>query len=124
MKNEEKNIPSEETKMGNITVSEDVIAAVVKNAVLEIEGVKGIAGTESEQKVLFLKIRKESPNGGIKVDIKDQAVASVEIPVILKYGTNVIDVSKCIQEKVREAIIADVGMEAGNIDVTVEQISD
>ena len=113
-----------EQKMGNITVSEDVVAAVVKNAVLEIEGVKEIAGTQVEQKFLFFKTIKENENGGIKVTIKEPDEAYIEIPVVLTYGTNVIDVSKNIQEKVKEAVAADVGMTAKDIDIIVEQIAD
>jgi len=114
-----------ENETGDVTVSESVIATVVKNTVVEIEGVKSIVGEEpvgnSVIEIISNKTKKKEK--GIKVDIKGKGELVIEISVILKYGTNVIEVAKNIQEKVKETVESLIGMHVKDIDVLVDQIS-
>ena len=118
----------EETKKitneaGDIKVSEKVIASVAKTAVLEVEGVKGIADEEAKINSIidkYLNVKKGE--AGIKVDVKDNAELSLEIHVVLKYGTNLIDIAKNIQEKVKDAVESIVGMHVMDVDVHVDEI--
>lgn len=114
-----------ENETGDVTVSESVIATVVKNTVVEIEGVKSIVGEEpvgnSVIEIISNKTKKKEK--GIKVDIKGKAELAIEIAVVLKYGTNVIEVAKNIQEKVKETVESLIGMHVKDIDVLVDQIA-
>ena len=47
---------------------------------------------------------------------------SLEISVVLDYGSNVISVSTAVQEKVKDAIENMIGIKVKNIDVLVEEI--
>ena len=119
-----KNENIENVNAGNVTVSEGVIATVVRDAVTQLEGVKGIHGTEEIKKFGFLKLKGQNENGGIRVSVKNGNEASVEIPVVLSYGSNVVDISRSIQECAVEAIESLIGLKAGDIDVIVEQIAE
>lgn len=112
-----------ENNAGNITVSPGVIAAIVKNSISEIEGVEKIHGDDPVKTIGIFKIKNTNPNGGIKVMIKSPKEADIEIPVVLKYGANVMAVSKEIQEKAKEAVESVAGMDVGDVDIIVEQIA-
>ena len=119
----------EETKKitneaGDIRVSEKVIASVAKTAVVEVEGVIGIADEELKINSIIDKYLNMNKKGeaGIKVDVKDNAELSLEIHVVLKYGANLIDIAKNIQEKVKDAVESIVGMHVIDVDVHVDEI--
>lgn len=119
----------EETKKitneaGDIRVSEKVIASVAKTAVVEVEGVVGIADEELKINSIIDKYLNMNKKGeaGIKVDVKDNAELSLEIHVVLKYGANLIDIAKNIQEKVKDAVESIVGMHVIDVDVHVDEI--
>lgn len=114
-----------ENESGNVTVSENVIATVVKNTVAEIEGVKSIVGDEpaGNSVIEIISNKTKIKEKGIKVDTKGKDELAIEISVILKYGTNVIEVAKVIQEKVKETVESVVGMHVKDIDVYVDQIA-
>ena len=124
MKKEIEEIKKIQNESGDVTVSENVIATVVKNTVSEIEGVKAIIGEEpvgnSVIEIISSKTKKKEK--GIKVDIKGKAELAIEIYVVLKYGTNVIEVAKNIQEKVKETVESVIGMHVKDIDVFVDRI--
>ena len=109
---------------GEIRVSEKVIASVAKTAVIEVEGVVGIAGENDKINTMLDKFLNTNKKGvtGIIVDIKENNELSVEIHVVLKYGANLIHIAKNIQEKVKDAVESMVGMPVMDIDVHVDEI--
>ncbi len=112
-----------ENNPGNITVSANVIATIVKNAIADIEGVSKIFGDEPSKATGFFKFRKTDENGEIRVIIKSPKEVDVEIPVVLNYGANIMAVSKEIQEKAKEAVETVAGMNVKDVDIIVEQIA-
>lgn len=112
-----------EKSAGNITVSADVIASIVKNAISDVEGVAKIYGDDPVKTIGFLKIKNQNENGAIRVIIKSPKEVNIEIPVILSYGSNVMAVSKEIQEKAKDAVESVAGMEVCDVDIIVEQIA-
>ena len=59
---------------------------------------------------------------GVKVMFEGKTELSLEISVVLDYGSNVISVSTAVQEKVKDAIENMIGIKVKNIDVLVEEI--
>ena len=57
-----------------------------------------------------------------KVMFEGKTELSLEISVVLDYGSNVISVSTAVQEKVKDAIENMIGIKVKNIDVLVEEI--
>ena len=121
--------PNDENKQitneaGEIRVSEKVIASVARTAVVEVDGVVGIAGENDKINTVLDKFLNTNKKGvtGIIVDIKENNELSVEIHVVLKYGANLIDIAKNIQEKAKDAIESMVGMPVMDIDVHVDEI--
>ncbi|MBE7029260.1 MAG: Asp23/Gls24 family envelope stress response protein [Ruminococcaceae bacterium] len=122
-KYEEENINTT-VETGDITVSENVIASIAKNALSEIEEVHSVVGESSDSKS-FLDMISDKATGkdkGIKVEFKENNELNIEVFVVLKYGTNLISVSKVIQEKIKDAVESIAGMHVLDIDVFIEGV--
>lgn len=118
---ETKNIINE---TGDITVSENVIAAIAKNAIMDIDGIHSVVGDEPANKLFEIISNKAAgKDKGIKVLIKEKKELYIEVFVVLKYGTNLINVSKNIQEKVKESVESIVGMHVNDVDVYIEGVT-
>lgn len=113
-----------EVETGNVTVSESVIASIAKNAIMEVEGVHSVVGDDvSTNKLLDLISNKATgKDKGIKVTIKDNKELIIEAFVVLNYGTNLINMSKKIQEKIKDSVESIVGMHVMDVDVYIEGV--
>ena len=78
------------TPAGTLKIADDVIAQVACTAVLEVEGVAGMAGHFTRKKGIVLKME----NGCVRI--------TVEIAV--NYGVKIQDVAQNVQSKVKTAI--------------------
>ena len=114
-----------EIEAGDVTVSESVVASIAKNAIMEDEGVHSVMGDEQVPSNKFFDLISNKATGkdkGIKVVTKDNKELSIEVFVVLNYGTNLINVSKKIQEKVKDAVESIVGMHVVDVDVYIEGV--
>ena len=105
---------------GSINISEDVIASMVRNAVLEVEGVAGLANTAGAEISELLGIRTLSK--GVKVQFVDGKVV-VDTILTVSYGSNVVKVARQVQEKVLNAVQATTGLDQVEVNVHVTGIA-
>ena len=105
---------------GSINISEDVIASMVRNAVLEVEGVAGLANTAGAEISELLGIRTLTK--GVKVQFVEGKVV-VDTILTVSYGSNVVKVARQVQEKVLAAVQATTGLEQVEVNVHVTGIA-
>ena len=105
---------------GSINISEDVIAGMVRNAALEVEGVAGLANTAGAEISELLGIRSLSK--GVKVQFADEKVI-VDTIITVSYGSSVMKVARAVQEKVLAAVQATTGLEQVEVNVHVTGIA-
>lgn len=105
---------------GSINISEDVIAGMVRNAALEVEGVAGLANTAGAEISELLGIRTLSK--GVKVQFADEKVV-VDTIISVSYGSSVVKVARAVQEKVLAAVQATTGLEQVEVNVHVTGIA-
>lgn len=89
-------------QLGNIHISEDVLAVTAAAAVLEVEGVGALAANLGSDIAEMLAGRKNLSKG-VRVALEGSAV-SVDISLLVKYGSNVQDTAKAAQDAVAAAI--------------------
>lgn len=105
---------------GSINISEDVIASMVRNAILEVEGVAGLANTAGAEISELIGIRTLTK--GVKVQfVEDKVVADTIITV--SYGSNVVKVARAVQEKVLAAVQTTTGLDRVEVNVHVTGIA-
>lgn len=108
-----------ENDKGEIVISNDVIGVIAGLAAVEVDGVASMAGEITKE--LISKLSKKALANGVKVDITEGSV-SLAMSVNLKYGFNVMDVSKKVQEKVKGAVENMTGLTVTDINVRVAGI--
>ena len=95
---------------GNVMISEDVIAAIVENALTEVDGVvKGGADV----------VGKKSWGKGIRIAIAEDNTLTIGCNIIVGYGESVINVAKAVQENVTMAIESVTGVTVQEVNVNV-----
>ena len=105
---------------GSINISDDVIATMVKTAVKEVESVSSLASTAGPAVAELLG--KKSAAKGIKVQFEEEAIA-IDVAILVKYGNNVINVAKAVQENVTNAVQSMTGLEQVTVNVHVSGVA-
>ena len=108
-----------ENDKGEIVISNDVIGVIAGLAAVEVDGVVSMAGEITKE--LISKLSKKALANGVKVDITEGSV-SLAMSVNLKYGFNVMDVSKKVQEKVKGAVENMTGLTVAVVNVRIASV--
>lgn len=114
------NVTIDAYKHGKVNIADDVIGVIGSIAAAEIEGIKSLSGTFSEE--MMAMVGKKSFNKGIKVEIIEDAV-TVELSVIVDYGAKIHEVAVKVQENVKLAIESMTGFKVTAVNVLVEGIN-
>jgi len=105
--------------MGNLCISNEVIAAIVKTAALEVNGVDSISIANSGVRGFFSKTNYAKP---IKIEMSEELVG-IEVNVIVKNGSSIPDVADAIQQNVKNAVQNMTGLAVSRVDIVVCGIS-
>ncbi len=90
-----------QTDLGNIRIHKNVIASIAYIAAVEIDGVKRIGG---DFKSGILELIGKKALVAIKVDIDKNEEIRLEVPLVIKYGSNIPDIANKVQENIRNAL--------------------
>ena len=110
---EEKNLNQE------INVANDVVATIAGMAVAKVDGVAKMAGGFTEG--LKAISGKKQMSRGIKVETEEDTV-KIEINIIVKYGVNIREVAKNIQNIVKEEVENMTGNKVEKVVVNVQGV--
>lgn len=108
-----------ENEQGEVIITNEVIGVIASLAAMEVDGVASMAGDATKE--LISKISKKALSKGVKVDIAEDEVTIV-VALIIKYGYNVMDVSKKVQEKVKGTVENMTGLQTSNVNIRVAGI--
>lgn len=105
---------------GSINISEEVISTMVRTAITEIDGVASISNTVGSELAELIGIKSTSK--GIKVEIVDDTI-KVDAVILVKYGCNIINVAKNVQDSVTETVQSVTGIEKAEVNVHVSGVA-
>jgi len=105
--------------MGDIRISDEVVANIAAIAAKEIEGVARVSGYKGKEPAAFAGVRNRSRN--IRVEMCDRLV-SVDMSLVLKYGYTLSDTASQVQERVKNSIESMTGLEVADVNVRIEGI--
>jgi uncharacterized alkaline shock family protein YloU len=107
------------TDLGLIRIHRNVIASISSLAAMEVEGVKRV-GSDLAGKVFsfFGKTIAHS----IKVEFDKNDEVRIDIPLIIKYGYNIPEVSSKVQENIRTALDKMSNLTIKDINISVRGI--
>ena len=104
----------ESINIGEVHISDEVVAIIAGLAATEIEGVQSMAGNITNE--LVSKLGMKNLSKGVKVTISDDSV-EVSLALNIKYGYEIPAVSKKVQDKVKSAIETGLTVTAVNIKI-------
>jgi len=102
---------------GTTTIAPEVLNTIARLTTLDVPGVSRMCIDPPGMSRLFKRNYME----GVRVEVKDDQVF-VDIYVILQKDVNMREVSRNIQQQVSRAIEEMVGMQAGWVNVHIEDI--
>lgn len=103
---------------GQTTIAPDVLVAIARLTALNVQGVSRMAPVPPTG---MNKWFKKGLSEGVDITVENNVV-SADLYVVLHRNVNVREVSHAIQSQVARAISEMVGMEAGMINIHVEDI--
>jgi len=102
---------------GSVMISEDVIAAIVAQAISEVEGIAGL-NTKPGADIAEL-IGKKNWGKGIKILIAEDDTVAIDCNVTVAYGMSVVTVANAAQEAVRNAVESMAGVTVTAVNVNI-----
>ncbi len=102
---------------GKTTVAPEVLLTIARLTTLQVEGVSRMGGLPPAVNRIF----QRGSGDGVSIDIKDDIV-TIDLYVVLKQDIILRDVSRAIQHDVARAISEMVGMQAGRVNIHIEDI--
>ena len=117
---ENKEYVSRSDELGNIHISEEVLAAITAAAALDVEAVSGLAANLGSDIAELLG--KKNLAKGVHVRMEDDKV-EVELSVLMGYGHTIPEIGRAIQDGVKSAIESMTGLEVSVVNVSVAGIT-
>lgn len=105
---------------GSINISNDVVSTVASLAASSVGGVSGMVSSISGGFAELLG--KKNMSKGVKVSVTDKK-ATLDLAIIVEYGTKIPDIAWEIQEKVKSEVEAMTGLTVAAVNVSVEGVN-
>lgn len=107
-------------EMGNIHISEEVLAVIAAAAALEVEGVGSLSANLGSDIAQLLG--KKNMAKGIRISTEEEAVV-VDLSILIKYGYTIMEVAQKVQDAVSGAVEATSGLPVKGVNVHVGGIT-
>ena len=107
-------------EMGNIHISEEVLAVIAAAATQEVEGVSSLAGGLSGE--LAELVAGKKLNRGIDIKVNEESVA-IRVAILVKYGYVIPEVGRAVQDAVMSAVENTTGLSVEYVNVHVAGVS-
>ena len=107
------------TDLGKVRIHKKVIASISSIASLEIEGVAKMGGS---LKSSISEILGNKGTDGIDVAIDKDNEAKIDVPIVIKYGYNIPEVSQKVQDNIRNALEKMINISIKEINIDVQSI--
>ena len=112
-------LDQDQDSTGTITYANEVVAVIAGVAANEVEGVAGMCAANGISEVFSRNTKNVTR--GIKVELGTEEV-SVDIYLMIEYGTPIQTAAQNVQENVRKAIETMTGLHVVKVDVHVTNV--
>ena len=105
-----------DASLGEVKIADEVVAIIAALAATEVEGVASMSGNITN--VVIGKLGIKNLSKGVKVDVLE-GVVTVSLALNLKYDYNIMDVTRKVQDKVKNAVENMTGLEVADVNIKV-----
>lgn len=117
---ERNSIQSKLNEVGEVKISEEVVAIIAGIAAMDIPGVAGMSGGIAGG--IAEMLGRKNLSKGVKVEVGDKE-AAIDIYIIVEYGCRIPDVSWDIQEKVKETVETMTGLNVVEVNIHIQGVN-
>ncbi|QGG48099.1 Asp23/Gls24 family envelope stress response protein [Heliorestis convoluta] len=111
----------ESSNAGNVSISDDVIMAILSQAISECYGLVAMAPKDLLEG-LNLKMSEKGRKKGIAIYGHDDYSVTVELHVIMAYGVRIPEVARTVMERAKLALETQLGVTVREVNVHVHGI--
>ena len=101
---------------GNVMISEDVIEAIVNEAISEVEGVQGLSVKPGAD---IADLIGKNWGKGMKIMINEDNSVDIDCNVLIKFGQSVIEVATAAQQAITDNVESTTGVKVSNVNINV-----
>ena len=120
--NYQPDVKLDENPNGTVSFATEVVATIAGLAATEVEGVSSMSSQNAGLADMFSRKNTRNFTKGVRIDLDGNKV-TVDITIIVEYGSPVPDVARSIQENVKKAIETMSGLDVHSVDVHVSGVS-
>lgn len=102
--------------VGEVHIADEVIAIIAGMAATEVEGVKGMVGNTSDNIVELLG--RKNLSKGVSVEV-NEGTLTLGLSLVVTYGSSIVEVSKSVSEKVKNAVETMTGLDVAEVNINV-----
>ena len=119
--NYQPDVKLDENPNGTVSFATEVVATIAGLAATEVEGVASMSSQSSGFADMFSRKNSRNFTKGVRIDLDNNKV-TVDITIIVEYGSPVPDVARSIQENVKKAIETMTGLRVVEVNVHVQGV--
>lgn len=120
--NYQPDVKLDENPNGTVSFATEVVATIAGLAATEVEGVASMSSQSGGFADMFSRKNTRNFTKGVRIDLDGNKV-TVDITIVVEYGSPVPDVARSIQENVKKAIETMSGLDVHAVDVHVSGVS-
>ena len=120
--NYQPDVKLDENPNGTVSFATEVVATIAGLAATEVEGVSSMSSQNAGLADMFSRKNSRNFTKGVRIDLDGNKV-TVDITIVVEYGSPVPDVARNIQENVKKAIETMSGLDVHAVDVHVSGVS-
>ena len=106
-------------EIGDIRVSEEVVAIIAGLAVTEVEGVSSMAGNITNE--IVSKLGMKNLSKGIFVEVMDEEI-KVDVALNIAYGYAIPEISAKVQERVKSSVEKMTGLTVAVVNIRIASV--
>ncbi len=107
-------------ELGNLYISEDLLANIAGLAAMECYGIVGMATKKGKDGIVEL-LKREHLSKGVKV-IENQGKLTIDLYVIIEFGIKISVVAENVIDKVKYTVEHLTGLRVEKVNVNVESV--
>lgn len=108
-------------ELGNVNISQEVVATIAESVVAEIEGVHSLVGGTSKNEIVKFFQNVSSGGKGIEVEV-GETECTLDLYIVAKMGFKLPALAGEIQTKVVKAITEMTGLKVQEVNVYIQKI--
>ncbi len=110
------------TKLGQIEISNEVIATIAGGAAVDCYGIVGMASKNQIKDGLTEILRKENFTRGVIIRQEEEDSLHIDMYIIVSYGTKISEVAYNVQSKVKYTLEKTIGLSADTVNIYVQGV--